>query len=417
MDLSPQDLALLARFEQQLFGSGFTRQVVAHHLDTTEPFLRYLQQGGVAASGATPRHVSQYLDAQLQRYRRKHSRSPRSMISWHYWHTTGIHSFLRFIQGRWPPPPTPANRRERAIQRILTEYEQVQRASRALTAATIVGHVYEARRFLYWLPGQDIAASLTKLTICDVDRYMKARAAGYARATCKLACNNLRSLLRFLHDGGRISCDLTASLLAPRLYRYEGIPSRISGEQIRTLLADARRDRSPRGLRNYAMLMLLAVYGLRAGEVCRLQLRDIDWRGERLWIRHTKTGGESYLPLLPSVGHAILGYVQHARPRCKDPEVFIRLSGPRGAFSANTALYSMLRRQMARLGIRLTGKRGSHVFRHARAASLLRAGVPLKTIGDLLGHRSASSTAVYLKLDDQELRNVALPLPLPEVSP
>jgi len=109
--------------------------------------------------------------------------------------------------------------------------------------------------------------------------------------------------------------------------------------------------------------------------------------------------------------------VQHARPRCKDPEVFIRLSGPRGAFSANTALYSMLRRQMARLGIRLTGKRGSHVFRHARAATLLRAGVPLKTIGDLLGHRSASSTAVYLKLDDQELRNVALPLPLPEVSP
>jgi len=165
------------------------------------------------------------------------------------------------------------------------------------------------------------------------------------------------------------------------------------------------------------MLLLLATYGLRAGEVRRLQLQDIDWRREQLWIQHSKTGARSCLPLLHPVGQALLEYIRSARPSCKDREVFIRLTAPRCAFLTNSTLYCVLRRQLAQVGIRLNGKRGPHIFRHARAASLLRSGVPLKTIGDVLGHRSTASTAEYLKLADRELRAVALSIPLPEIAP
>ncbi len=417
MELLPKDSALLRRFERHLIDSSYSRPVIAHHVDRAEKLLCYLHQAGLAAETMGRVDLSRYLSALMKRYRRDHLRSPRSMINWRYWHTTGAHSFLRFVQGCWPPPPLPENAREQAIQALLTEYRLWQRERRVLTAATIYGVVHEAERFLHWLPGQKLSACLSELAITDIDRYMKSRATGYARATVKLACVNLRRLLRFLHATGRLPRDLAAGLMGPSLYRFEGIPSVIRPEQIRAVLADARKDRSEQGLRNYAMLRLLVTYGLRAGEICRLQLSDIDWRGERLWIRHSKTSHRSCLPLTPDVGHAILEYVRRGRPKCKDREIFIRVNAPRSAFATSTALYSMLRRQLARLGIRLGGKRGAHVFRHSRAATLLRAGVPLKTIGDLLGHRSACSTAVYLKLDHRELRNVALSIPLPEVTP
>src|SRR5690349_5632107 len=115
MDLTPKDSALLARFQKHLADSSYTRTVVAHHVDIAEKLLRYLSQAGRSAETATDGDVSRYLTALLQRYRRTHLRSPRSMINWRYWHTNGIHPFLRFVQGRWPPPSVPANARERVV--------------------------------------------------------------------------------------------------------------------------------------------------------------------------------------------------------------------------------------------------------------------------------------------------------------
>jgi integrase/recombinase XerD len=417
MNFPSRDQALLSRFESHLVSAGFMRTVVAHHLDRADTFLSYLQQVGIAPQAVTAEDLVRYLRAQLQRYRRKHGRSPKNPVSWHHGQSGGVHKFLAFVQGRWPLPPVAATVRDVAINSVLMEYERALRERRALGAPTIVCRMDEARRFFRQLPGQDIATALSALSIGYIDRYIKSRAARMARSTCRGLCNNLRCLLRFLNTTGRISRDLGAGIIPPSAYRYEGLPSTISAEQIRTLLASARKDHSPSGMRNYAILLLLATYGLRAGEVCKLRLDDIDWRGGRVWIRHSKTGARSCLPLLPVVGQAILNYLRRARPRCKDREIFIRMNAPRCALFTHNGLHALLRRHLARIGIQLNGKRGPHIFRHARAASLLRAGVPLKTIGDLLGHRSAGSTAVYLKLDEQHLRDVALSLPLPEVTP
>jgi integrase len=170
-------------------------------------------------------------------------------------------------------------------------------------------------------------------------------------------------------------------------------------------------DRSALGRRDYAILTLLSTYGLRGGEIMALRLSDIDWRHERLHIRHSKTGAHSELPLLRGPADALLDYLKYGRPATPAREVFIRMFAPYRALRSAAALDQMLTRRLAAVGVSLTGKRGAHVLRHSRAVSLMRGGVPLKVIGDVLGHRSERSTSAYIKLATEDLRAVALDLP------
>lgn len=415
---SVEDRALLTRFESHLAEAGFSRVRCAMHVELVDAFLSYLRETQIAPEAATPDDLLRYFRARLQRFRRKHGHGPRNPVSWRQGERAGVHRFLAFVQGRWPPPFYSANDIDRPVNAILKEYQCYLQDRRALAAQTVTCRLEEARIFLRHLPGPDVASALSGLSVPAIDRYVKQRAeANPARSSRRGVCNELRSILRFLHETGRTPRDLAPAVITPSAYRHEGLPSIISPEQIRSILASARSDRSPTGIRNYAILLLLSTYGLRAGEICKLQLDDIDWRGGRIRIRHTKTGAQTCLPLLPNVGQAILHYLRQVRPQCRDREIFICMHAPRGAFVSRTVVHSLLRRHLARIGIHLNGKRGPHVFRYARARSLLKAGVPLKTVGDLLGHRSACATAVYLKLYDEQLRDVALSLPLPEVTP
>jgi integrase len=176
-------------------------------------------------------------------------------------------------------------------------------------------------------------------------------------------------------------------------------------------LETTRQDKSPTGFRDHAILMLLSTYGLRAGEVVRLRLGDIDWRAERLRVRQSKSGAESFLPLLPPVGEALLNYLRRGRPQTEIREVFLRVRAPHGAFPWGGSLHTIIHRRLQQAGIEVKGRHGAHAFRFARAGSLLNAAVPLKSIGDLLGHRSAESTHIYLRLDTDDLRAISIDLP------
>ncbi len=182
------------------------------------------------------------------------------------------------------------------------------------------------------------------------------------------------------------------------------------------MLAATRRDRSAVGRRDYAILLLLATYGLRAGEVTRLRLDDIDWRRERFSITQSKNRRTSHLPLLVSAGTAILDYLKHVRPKSQHRQVFLGIRAPHRPFACGSLLYGTVERCLHRAMITPTGKHGCHAFRYARAVSLLRAAVPLKAISDILGHRSPTSTDTYLKLATEDLRDVGLELPA-EVTP
>ena len=249
------------------------------------------------------------------------------------------------------------------------------------------------------------------LNISQVDEYLRQRAVTLRRSTRKSLALNLRSFLRYLHGAGRVSRDLSPAVSAPTLYAFESIPSALRPEDVRAVLSMARKDRTAKGRRDFAILTLLATYGLRAGEITALRLDDIDWRHGVLRIRHSKTGAQSVLPLLEPVGNALLDYLRHGRPRSTAREVFLRSRAPYRPFHDGSSLHASVAHRLAAAGICGAGKHGPHAFRHAHAVSLLRAQVPLKVIGDLLGHRATDSTAVYLKLATADLRAVALEVP------
>jgi site-specific recombinase XerD len=238
------------------------------------------------------------------------------------------------------------------------------------------------------------------------------RAPKLTRKSLKDVAERLRSLLRYLHRTDRTAIDLSPHVIAPLLYAYEGVPSILERSQIAAVLESARKDTTPVGLRDHAILQLLATYGLRSSEVRNLRLDDIDWRAESIRVRHTKTRACSFLPLMERVGEAVLAYLRSGRPETDAREIFIRTRAP---YRKLGMLASAVRRRLRNAGVKPPGKSGPHIFRHARAVEMLRASVPQKVIGDLLGHRSTESTAPYLKLATEDLRAIALDVPGSEV--
>jgi len=209
----------------------------------------------------------------------------------------------------------------------------------------------------------------------------------------------------------RTSRDLSSTVIAPMIYAFESIPSALGSGDVEKILAATRQDCTQKGIRDYAILMLISKYGIRSGEIVTLRLDDVDWRQEVIRIRHSKTGAISYLPLLTEVGEAVLKYLQDSRPKTSFREIFIRACAPYRPFRCGSSLYRLVRHRLEAANVITTGKRGPHAFRHARAVSMLRATVSVKDIGDLLGHRAADSTLVYLKLATEDLRAVALEIP------
>jgi site-specific recombinase XerD len=285
------------------------------------------------------------------------------------------------------------------------------RELRGLAVTTRHERVTDAKRILDALGDRSDPDALTSLEVSDIDAYVHARSAGLRRSTIKYATGSLRIFLRYLHGIGATARDLSGSVISPTMYAYEGIPSALRPEDVTKALAITRQDTTSAGIRDYAILQLLATYGLRAGEVTALRLNDIDWKKDVLHVRHSKTGTHSSLPLLPEPGEALLSYLEQARPPTTLREVFLRLNAPHRAFKDGSSLYSMVRDRLDAADVMTPGKKGPHTFRHARAVSLLRAAVPLKAIGDILGHRSALSTGAYLKLATEDLRAVALDVP------
>ena len=159
-----------------------------------------------------------------------------------------------------------------------------------------------ARMFLQWLGDKAGRDFLPRIGVPEIDQYLSWRMPGLRRTTRHGMAQCLRSFLRYLHAVGVVPKDLSSAVSGPTLYKFDDIPRAFSEEQVKAMLEATRRDKTPSGLRDHAILMLLATYGLRAGEVVRLQLDDIDWRAEKLRIQQSKTGNELFLPLLPAVG-------------------------------------------------------------------------------------------------------------------
>lgn len=400
--------ALLATLEDHLNREHYSSRTAGHHLATTKKFLVFLDKQRIAVSVVQPTTVERYLDSAQRRYRRVYGHPPQPE-RWRRAQTAGIHMLLRLVRGHWPPAPKPATSFDLFTREIANAYANWLAELRGLAPETVAGRLDEARRLLGWLGTRE---ALAIVSVDDVDTYMKSRAGSMRRASIKRIATDLRGFLRWLYATGRTQRDLSTAVVAPTLYAFESIPSALRPQDVDKILSTARQDRTPKGIRDFAILTLLANYGVRAGEIASLRLDDVDWRKEVIRIRHRKTGVTSYLPLLPEVGEAILAYLQKARPRVAFREFFIRCLAPYRPFNDGSSLYALVQCRIDAAGVPAGGKRGPHAFRHARAVSLLRASVSLKEIGDVLGHRASDSTFVYLKLATDDLRAIALETPV-----
>jgi site-specific recombinase XerD len=399
----PQCDVWLSQFREHLQEECYSWGVVRNYPIAIRRFLRDLEQRGQTIESVSPADVESYLSTLgAERRRGRFSDGTRR------WHRAAIRMLLRLVHGEWSPVLPPTTEHSIATRGTVTQFDAWMKDLRGLSPITRGHRRAEAYRLIEWLHEQ--GKTIGRVTVADLDAYIAWRGASMRRTSIADMVASLRSVLRYLHGSGHLPQDLAGAIMGPKIYALEGIPSTIRPEDIQRVLEALKQDRSPLGRRDYAIWMLLTTYGLRAGEIVGLRLSDIDWRHERLQIRHTKTGANSTLPLLRGPADALFDYLRHGRPTTTTRALFLRSQAPYRAL-CSTSVSGIVRRRLASVDVLLTGKRGAHLLRHSRAVSLLRGGVPLKVIGDILGHRAECSTAPYLKLANEDLRSVALDLP------
>jgi integrase len=339
-------------------------------------------------------HLPQWIDPFLQRF---YLREPHRGIA-----RNTLARFVRHLreEGVLPPlepaPPGPHDQ-------LLADYAAYLLQHRGVCQA----YVRDVRNFCAaLLTSLGDPANLRDLRPEHLYRFITATGKTCARITLSSKCAILRGFLAYLHRRGLVPMDLSSTVVAPRIYEEEQCPRFLTPAEVQAVLA-AVDHQAPLGRRDYAMLLLLAVYGLRGIEVRRLRLDDIDWRQRQLHIRRRKAGNSTTYPLDPTVGEAIVAYLRNDRLVSPHREVFLSSRPPFPPLLTTHALSHMARAYMAKAGVRVDHP-GTHTFRYSCAQRLLEKEVPLKAIGDFLGHQDPSSTQRYMKIALGQLREIAL---------
>lgn len=290
---------------------------------------------------------------------------------------------------------------------LIAEYRQYRRAHNGVSERTLVRDVETALGFLVQL--RHARKDIEQSAVSDVDGYVQRLAMRVSNRTAADSCSSLRAFLRFLHVTDRLPADLADRVIAPRYRIDERPPRTLPWADIQRIVRSVSRSHPP-GKRDFAILLLLAAYGLGAAEVRGLRVSDVDWLGGILTVRRPKTNVSIELPLLPGIANALSAYLQYERPPARSTDVvFLRKSMPYKSITSG-AIRHRIRLYARRAGISARVL-GAHAFRHSHASRQVDLGVNIKVVSDILGHRSSSSTSIYVRVAMKRLRAVALPVP------
>jgi len=249
---------------------------------------------------------------------------------------------------------------------------------------------------------------LNNVTLVDIDGFIRKSAERLSKAKVADLCSSLRAFLKFLHAIGRLRTDLVRGVMAPRFRVSERAPRTLPWQDVRRILHAIRLSEPP-GKRDYAILLLLATYGLGAAEVLALRLEHLDWQTGILRAWRPKTKVRIELPLLPAVARALTSYLRWERPPAKIARLFLSERMPYEPITSG-AIRHRIRLYAGQAGV-AAKVIGAHAFRHSHASRQVDAGANLKVISEILGHRSSSSTSVYIRVALKRLRGVGLPVP------
>ena len=285
----------------------------------------------------------------------------------------------------------------------LADFAAYQRDERGLSPATIRNQSWHVEKLLGWLGEQN--RRFDNVSLEDVDAFLAANGKqGWGRVSVATSAKALRAFFRHATVRGWCVASIATGIDGPRLFRDEGLPVGPPWPDMQRGIASSSGN-SARDIRDRAILILLATYGFRSGEVSGLRLEDVNWEKEIISIVRPKPRRTQQYPLVSEAGEAILRYLQQVRPRCARREIFLTLKAPFRRLSPG-ALYHLVSTRLGALGIQVP-RRGPHSLRHACAGHLVAEGFSLKEIGDHLGHCSTKATRIYAKVDLVGLREVA----------
>lgn len=384
----------LYAFAVKLRDEGFGRGWICHQIRLAADFSRWLQLNRIALNAINTEHGKKYLTYRARKGRGK-AGDPIIM--------TRLLNLLR-QQGVIVEPIL---RKLTPVDQAANKFVSYLLAERSLASVTATRYGKFIRRFLNNRFGKK-SVDLSILSSKDIVDFVQQEAAYLHVKESQMMTSALRSFLRYARYQGYIDIDLVAAVPTVANRSMATIPKSLPSEQVALVLEHCKRDTAT-GRRDYAILLLLARLGLRAGEVVSLTLDDIDWQAGCITV-HGKGGHRAQLPLPIDVGEAIAAYLRDGRPRRSTRTLFLYAKAPLVGFKSQQVVGDVVDRALERAGID-SPRRGAHQFRHSLATEMLRRGASMAEIGQVLRHQSAQTTEIYAKVDLISLRSLALAWP------
>jgi integrase/recombinase XerD len=371
-------------FRAELEARGYTSGSVALQLQLAAQLSRWLSGQGLDVNDLTQARIEAFFEMRRARVRVLYV-SPRALrVLVEHLSVVGVLPAPELVE------PTP-------VESFLARYGGYLLQERGLGERTVARYVYVARRFLLSFRWASNGLDFADVTAAAAARFLTVECAAHTTGWAKGVAVGLRSLLRFLHLEGLIATALAQAVPTPAGWANASLPKALKPSELAAVVSSCDRG-SVAGRRDYAVLVLLARLGLRAGEVAGVQMADIDWRSGEIRVRG-KGPRVDVLPLPVEVGRALGDYVAKGRPRDAGGAVFRRIGAPHGSITPSSVT-GIVYRACERAGLPPVG---AHRLRHTAATQMLRGGASLADIAQVLRQHSPTATALYAKVDRQAL--------------
>jgi integrase/recombinase XerD len=377
---------------------GYTQSSFRDLVVGASQFARFLTASGITdVRQLRDHHVQSFIGTLRVCQRKKGYSMPAGRGS------RAARSALRYLRASGIVPPEPAA--DRVYTWVLEKWITFLYRHRGLAANSVALYRRTVEPFLQELREDAMPDRFAALSAMRVREYLQHRAPRFARVTRKNLVITLRSFLRFAFGSGYLQRDVAGAIERVPCFTLDRLPRGPKWEDLPKMLATIDRGSKP-GRRNFAILLTLMTYGVRAGQLTSLRLDDVNWRDSQIIFPRAKRGRPINAPLTAAVGDALLQYIREGRPVTRERRVFLSLVPPYRPLAAGS-VYNVVAQAFLDSGI-ASPHRGSHAIRHTWATRAFAQGQRLKTVADLLGHRSLESTRIYTKVDYTQLRSVGL---------
>lgn len=370
---------------------GYSPLTIACHVPLLRTFDKWCALHSIVVARIVEKHIDKFIRTRVK-----------TGPSYHKGRIVLVR-FLKYLRQRnvtnIPSRKEPVHPSDRIISQFTWHLEH----DRGFSKGTVVRYGYCVRLFLGFHFGKK-PINLRLLQCADLQGAVVDDMRRFGSSHAKSLAIGLRCFLRWLHLRGIIRTNLAGCIPSIANWKLQRIPTIISAQEVNRLFRSCDRH-SQMGRRNYAIILLLARLGLRAGEIVALRLEDIEWHSGMLHISG-KGNIRRRLPIPPDVGAALACYLRYARPRCRDRHVFLCMNAPHRSLGHSSTVSSIVALALRRADMK-PARRGAHLLRHTLASTLLNRRTPLMEIGQLLGHRSSQATEIYAKVDIKNLREVA----------